>query len=308
MYKIIGADGREYGPVTTEALCEWIAQGRANSYTRVRAEGASNWVTLAELPEFAAPLGLSSSGGTGSTQPPPPVGANASVSEVLAARYLARTRQGTVGTYLSRGWDLVVSNFWLTTGATAIIILLSWATSVLPLLGPLLFTYVLLGGLDWMFLKLVRGQPVELADIFAGFSRSFVPLMVFSLVCQLLLFVGLLLLILPAFYVMVVWMLFPALLIMDKQLDFWPAMEVSRRVAQRHFWPLLGLTLLSILFVTLGVFVCLVGAILALAVMTAAVVCAYEDLFGADLLPPPQTFASSPGDTILGTGKRPGEL
>lgn len=57
-----------------------------------------------------------------------------------------------------------------------------------------------------------------------------------------------------------------------------------------------------------GAFVCLVGAILALAVMMAAIVYAYEDLFGADLLPPPQTFASSPGDKILGTGKCPGEL
>jgi hypothetical protein len=57
MYKIIGADGREYGPITAEQLREWIAEGRANAQTRALAEGAAQWKSLTECLEFAPALG-----------------------------------------------------------------------------------------------------------------------------------------------------------------------------------------------------------------------------------------------------------
>jgi Domain of unknown function (DUF4190)/GYF domain 2 len=56
MYKIIGADGREYGPVTAEQLRRWIAEGRANAQTRVLAEGSLEWKPLGTLVEFAGPF------------------------------------------------------------------------------------------------------------------------------------------------------------------------------------------------------------------------------------------------------------
>lgn len=57
MYKIIGADGNEYGPVNDEQIRQWIAEGRANEQTRVRVEDAPDWQTLADRPEFAGALG-----------------------------------------------------------------------------------------------------------------------------------------------------------------------------------------------------------------------------------------------------------
>lgn len=54
MYKIIGADGREYGPVSAEQLREWLKQGRVNAQTQIQPEGAAEWLTLGALPEFAA--------------------------------------------------------------------------------------------------------------------------------------------------------------------------------------------------------------------------------------------------------------
>jgi hypothetical protein len=56
MYKIVGADQREYGPVTDEQLRQWIAEGRANAQTIVRF-GDGPWKPLSEFPEFAAALG-----------------------------------------------------------------------------------------------------------------------------------------------------------------------------------------------------------------------------------------------------------
>jgi hypothetical protein len=56
MYRIIGADGREYGPITAEQLRQWIAEGRANPLTRAKAEGADQWKPLTEYVEFASLL------------------------------------------------------------------------------------------------------------------------------------------------------------------------------------------------------------------------------------------------------------
>jgi hypothetical protein len=60
MYKIIGADGKEYGPVTAEQLRQWIAQGRANAQTLAQTVGGTDWKPLGLFPEFgpAAPPAL----------------------------------------------------------------------------------------------------------------------------------------------------------------------------------------------------------------------------------------------------------
>lgn len=63
MYRIIGADGREYGPISGEQLRQWIAEGRAIATTRVLREGASEWTTLGGLPEFSLLFGATDQAG-----------------------------------------------------------------------------------------------------------------------------------------------------------------------------------------------------------------------------------------------------
>lgn len=55
MYKIIGADGKEYGPVSTEQLRQWAQQGRVNLQTRACLEGTTEWKSLSDFPEITAP-------------------------------------------------------------------------------------------------------------------------------------------------------------------------------------------------------------------------------------------------------------
>src|SRR5881396_2605645 len=56
MYRIIGTDGKEYGPIGTDVLMKWIAEGRVNAQTKVLPEGAPEWKNLAAIPELAAAL------------------------------------------------------------------------------------------------------------------------------------------------------------------------------------------------------------------------------------------------------------
>lgn len=52
MYRMLGADGREYGPLSADQLRQWISEGRANAETQTRREGDAGWKPLAQFPEF----------------------------------------------------------------------------------------------------------------------------------------------------------------------------------------------------------------------------------------------------------------
>ena len=62
MYKIIGADQNEYGPISAEQVRQWVAEGRLNGMSRIQVEGSGVWKQLRDMPEFSTLL----------TPPPPP--------------------------------------------------------------------------------------------------------------------------------------------------------------------------------------------------------------------------------------------
>lgn len=53
MYKIIGADQKEYGPISTEQMRQWITEGRINAQTQAQAVGETTWKPVSMFPEFA---------------------------------------------------------------------------------------------------------------------------------------------------------------------------------------------------------------------------------------------------------------
>jgi hypothetical protein len=73
MYKIQGADQKEYGPVTAEVIRDWIRQGRVTARTLVQVEGVSEWKPLADFIEFSTDLAAKQGGA--SSAPPPMMGA-----------------------------------------------------------------------------------------------------------------------------------------------------------------------------------------------------------------------------------------
>jgi uncharacterized RDD family membrane protein YckC len=53
MFTILGADGKEYGPVSAGRVHEWLHGGRANLQTPARRADETEWKTLGDFPEFA---------------------------------------------------------------------------------------------------------------------------------------------------------------------------------------------------------------------------------------------------------------
>ncbi|MBC8094892.1 MAG: DUF4339 domain-containing protein [Akkermansiaceae bacterium] len=52
MYKMIGADGQQYGPVSAEQIRQWLAENRVRGETLIQAEGIQEWKPLHAFPEL----------------------------------------------------------------------------------------------------------------------------------------------------------------------------------------------------------------------------------------------------------------
>ena len=224
-------------------------------------------------------------------------------AEALEREMLARDYDLDIGSCLRRGWALVRSDFWPLVGVTALLLTLLSAvssmgevtrslgnvrlsTSVLGLLlgGPLM------GGLYLYFLKKIRREEVRVETAFSGFSHSLLHLILASFVTGILTMLGFLCLILPGIFLCVAWF-FTLPLVIDKRLDFWPAMRVSLRTITKHWWKFLGFLLVLGLVNLAGLLACCVGVFVTIPVSLAALMYAYEDIFnppGVPLAPPAQ--------------------
>jgi uncharacterized RDD family membrane protein YckC len=58
MFTILGGDGQEYGPASTQQIRSWIAAGRANLDTKAKIEGSDEWLRLGDYAEFTPPSAL----------------------------------------------------------------------------------------------------------------------------------------------------------------------------------------------------------------------------------------------------------
>jgi uncharacterized RDD family membrane protein YckC len=90
MFSILGADGKEYGPVPAAKIHEWIAGGRASLQTQARRQGETDWKPLGDFAEFnasVAPIAVpgAPAAAPGLTVPVAPVPSAESL--VLASRW-----------------------------------------------------------------------------------------------------------------------------------------------------------------------------------------------------------------------------
>jgi uncharacterized membrane protein len=195
MFKIIGGDGREYGPVSAAQIESWIAQNRANGQTQVKAEGTTDWRPLADFPEFAAWLKSREPGAaappaasdvfTESAQGFAPATGPAANPVAAARRSVGRDHRLGVLATLSRAWEIVTSRFLLTVGCTTLVTAATFLVGLIPGAGMavrLLLTQVIVAGLFWLMLRVARDENAEFADAFGGFTRAIKPLALLSLI------------------------------------------------------------------------------------------------------------------------------
>ena len=232
MFTIIGADQKQYGPVSADEVRQWIKDGRADARTLARAEGSDEWKPLSAFAEF---MDYTASSGV------PPRLPNAAPSAVNFDLLVRRPDFDLAGCFGS-SWRLLKENFGLLLTACFITWFLDLIASIIPI-ADMFMNGVLYGGLYLVYLRRIRGEPASPGQSLAGFGAPFVQLLLAGFLINLLTTLAACALALPGLYLKIAWV-FALPLVIDKRLEFWSAMELSRKVATNVWVKLFALTVI----------------------------------------------------------------
>lgn len=213
----------------------------------------------------------------------------------FSSDFIDRDYEVKIGDYFNRGWEIFKQYPWAFVLFTLVTFFIAVALAMLPsplgmtgsgedsMGGNFIFNIIspILGvGYYFVAFQIIRNRPYGFGDFFNGFKK-FLPVFLTAFVSGILIALGLLLLILPGIYLAVSY-LFAQLFVVDKNLSFWSAMEASRKVITRKWFPFFGLVLLLALLNLLGAIILGVGLLVTIPLSACVVAAAYEDIVGVN--------------------------
>ena len=225
--------------------------------------------TLPENSTFCTSCGrpVGSSGMDAGLPPPLPGGVEFVPPETIEVR---------TGAWISEGWNIVKSDLM---NFALMALLLAVVSNVVPII----LQGAMVAGMHIVIMKKMVGARTEIGDLFKGFN-FFVPTLVASVLISVFVFCGMILCIIPGL-VAAAALSFSYLFIVDRKMDFWPAMQASHAVVKKNY---VGFTLFIFvagLIAGLGLLACIVGIFITMPIYFAAITVAYRETVG---------FASDP--------------
>ncbi len=293
-YTVIGSDAQHYGPIAEEDVRRWIAEGRLNAHTMIKKEGDADFRLLSELREFTDALAAKS----------PPPGTPPGLA--MPAARAEGDYDLDITLCISRAWNLVKTNFWPVVGVNLLVMavlftfnyvvelftgptmnemirmrrlslngvfIIGWTS----ILGAPVYT-VLMAGLYKYFLKLIRAESPTLGDAFAGFGPSFGQLVLLGLIEGTVVLIGFVLCFIPGLYLSIAWF-FAMPLVIDKRMDCWSALELSRKTVNKHWFVVFGFLIVYGLLSMSGILACCLGMLVTMPIGVAALMYGYERVF-----------------------------
>ncbi|MBI1746664.1 MAG: hypothetical protein HYR55_08755 [Acidobacteria bacterium] len=195
--------------------------------------------------------------------------------------------QATPGRWIGQGWNLVRSHLEIFIALALIYIaLLLAAGALVPFLGSAVLAGALVPGFFLVCLRVMAGARPQISDLFDGFKYWAAGILTVGLTA-ILVSIAALFLIIPGIFVLALY-LFAPLFIIEKKMEFWPAMEASRRLVLND---LFGFFLLALAIVGLNFlgFICLfLGLLVTVPISFMAVTVAFRELVGPTVYQPPQ--------------------
>lgn len=187
-----------------------------------------------------------------------------------------------ISRYIKEGWELLSSNFANLIVATLIFLGIHFAVgSLVPVFGGMIVSGPLMGGLFYVILDIRRGEEFKITRMFDGFTKKLVPLVLVGALTSILITIGFFMLILPGLLISG-WYLFPYLFVIDKDMDFWPAMEASREIGFENHLSVFLFVIALVVINLAGALAVGIGLIISVPLSMCSVVIAYEHLTGAD--------------------------
>lgn len=184
-----------------------------------------------------------------------------------------------MGNWISKAWDILFSDIgYFILLALVYILVVSVASATV--VGEFIIIGPLAVGLYYVAFKKMQGKSIQIGDISKGFN-FFAAAVISNILITIFVAIGFTFCIIPAIVITALYMFTPAF-ILDKKLDFWNAMEASRKVAQKHLFELTVFVLVLGIINLLGVLLCLVGVFVTFPLTLLAIAIAYDELVGIE--------------------------
>ena len=198
------------------------------------------------------------------------------------ATYVATpTGEFSSGDCIREGWAVVSSNLGLFVVSTLLYFGILIVAGIIPgvnVLSNLVLTMPLTAGLYIIAFKSMDNQGPAIGDLFGGF-QNFIQLVLLNLVMGILIALGFILLIIPGIYLAVSYT-FALPLILERNMDFWTAMETSRKEIGQRWFQIFGFGILLFLLNLLGAIALGIGLFVTLPITFCAIAIAYRKIFG----------------------------
>ena len=217
--------------------------------------------------------------------------------------------------YLNKGWSIFTQQFGGFFGFSILAYFITLIGAVIPLVGGFIsiaFQGILYGGFFLVAHKISRGDRFEFGDFFKGFDDflqlglgNIVKTLIIALPAILIvigmiavfglsamflegdgtqalapgMLVGVFLLMLPVVYLSVAYSFTIPLIILGR-LEFWPAMETSRKIISKRWGNFFVMYLLFVGIYLIGMLMLFIGIFAAMALVYCIQYAAYEDIAG----------------------------
>jgi len=188
-------------------------------------------------------------------------------------------KRPSISAWFNRGWDIFTSDM-----ANFIIIGLIYLVVIFITSGSVVGEFLFIGPLSVSFFYIIfnkmRGHSVNIGDMGKGFN-FFVAAVLSNILITVFSIIGYALCIIPGILVTAIYLFTPALIV-ERNLDFWGAMEQSRKITSAHLIEFFLLALVLIVLNFVGALVLIVGLLFTIPLSFAIVAAAYEDIVGLE--------------------------
>ena len=137
---------------------------------------------------------------------------------------------------------------------------------------------------DWVFLKAVRSEKIEVKDMFVVFQRNYWNAVIAGLVVAIIIGIGFVMLIVPGI-IFACRLIFVPYLVIDREMEVMDALRTSWEMTRGYGWRIFGMGLLAIPIVILGLLCLGVGVIVSAMWITTAFAAMYHAVVLKDGVP-----------------------
>jgi len=141
---------------------------------------------------------------------------------------------------------------------------------------------------NWVFLKAVRSEKIEIKDMFAVFQKNYWNAVIAGVVVMTIVGIGMVMLIVPGI-IFAVRLAFVPYLIMDREMEVMDALRGSWEMTKGYGWRIFGMGLLAVPIVILGLICLGVGVIISAMWITTAFAVMYHTVTLKDGVPSDNT-------------------